>query len=309
MADPAILIIGAGPAGLTAGIYASRAGHETMIMERELVGGQVAKTALVENYPGFSRPVEAMNLVQEMAEQARRFGCQLVTAEVQGFAIEQSPASGIAVMTTTGRIVPRALIIATGTTPRRLGVAGEERFVGRGVSYCAICDGPLFRDKEVAVVGGGDSALEEADYLTRFCSRVFLIHRRDEFRAAKTVVDRVKQNEKITFLLSRVVTGIDGQTRLEKLDVKDLKTGKTDVLPVAGLFIYVGLLPNTGFCKEIIERDEAGFIKTDPEMRTNVPGIFAAGDVRQKRVRQIATAVGDGAIAGMMAHEYLQTIR
>ncbi len=309
-AQPEILIIGAGPAGLTAGIYASRAGHPTLILEKELVGGQVARTAIVENYPGFREPIEAMTLVEEMEEQARRFGCEFATDEVKGLtAVAGAGVTTITVTTVQGVRTPKALIIATGTTPRRLGVEGEERFVGRGVSYCAICDGPLFRGKEVAVVGGGDSALEEADYLTRFCSRVFLIHRRDEFRAARVAQERVRRNEKITLLLSRVVTRIEGKNRLEEVEIKDLKSGKTERLPVAGLFVYVGLLPNTGFCQGVVELDEAGFVKTDPEMRTNVPGVFAAGDVRQKRVRQIATAVGDGAIAAMMAHEYIETVR
>ncbi|NPV14887.1 thioredoxin-disulfide reductase [candidate division WOR-3 bacterium] len=302
MGEPEVLIVGAGPAGMTAGIYAARAGRRTVLIESELVGGQVAKTAIVENYPGFAEPIEAVELVARMEAQARRFGCQFETGEVTG--IDRS-AQGLEVKTTIGNFNPGAVIICTGTRPRPLGVEGEERFVGRGISYCAICDGPLFRDQAVAVVGGGDSALAEANYLTRFCSRVYLIHRRDEFRAAKVCQERTRQNPKIELLLSRVVTAFNGTSRLESLTIKDLKTGAVTTLPVAALFIYVGLAPNTAWCQGMLNLDEAGFIITDDSLQTSLPGVFAAGDVRRKALRQIATAVGDGALAAMMAHDYL----
>lgn len=302
MGDWEVLIVGAGPAGLTAGIYSGRAGHQTLILERELVGGQVAKTAIVENYPGFDEPVDAVELVARMEKQARRFGCQFETGEVTG--IDRSGA-GLEVKTAIGNFNPGAVIICTGTKPRSLGVEGEERFVGYGISYCAICDGPLFRDQEVAVVGGGDSALAEANYLTRFCSRVYLIHRRDEFRAAKVCQERTRQNPKIELLLSRVVTGLNGTKRLESLKIKDLKTGGETTLPIAALFIYVGLVPDTAWCQGVLNLDDAGFIITDENLQTSWPGVFAAGDVRRKPLRQIATAVGDGALAAMMAHDYL----
>lgn len=287
---------------MTAGIYASRAGRKALVIESELIGGQVAKTAIVENYPGFAEPIEAVELVARMEAQARRFGCQFETGEVTG--IDRS-AQGLEVKTTIGNFNPGAVIICTGTRPRPLGVEGEERFVGRGISYCAICDGPLFRDQAVAVVGGGDSALAEANYLTRFCSRVYLIHRRDEFRAAKVCQERTRQNPKIELLLSRVVTAFNGTSRLESLTIKDLKTGAVTTLPVAALFIYVGLAPNTAWCQGMLNLDEAGFIITDENLQTSLPGVFAAGDVRRKALRQIATAVGDGALAAMMAHDYL----
>lgn len=296
------MIVGAGPAGMTAGIYAARAGRRTVLIESELVGGQVAKTAIVENYPGFAEPIDAVELVARMEAQARRFGCQFETGEVTG--IDRS-ARGLEVKTTLGNFNPGAVIICTGTRPKPLGVEGEERFVGRGISYCAICDGPLFRDQAVAVVGGGDSALAEANYLTRFCSRVYLIHRRDEFRAAKVCQERTRQNPKIELLLSRVVTKFNGTNRLESLEIKDLKTGAVTTLPVAALFIYVGLAPNTAWCQGMLNLDEAGFIITDDSLQTSLPGVFAAGDVRRKALRQIATAVGDGALAAMMAHDYL----
>ncbi len=297
-----VLIIGAGPAGLTAGIYASRSGRSVTILEKELIGGQITKTAIIENYPGFSEPINALDLVQAMEKQARRFGCEFQMTEA--IKIAQTD-SGVEVLTTDGEIKPKAVIIATGTKPKKLGVPGEERLTGLGVSYCAICDGPLYRDKQVAVVGGGDSALEEAEFLSRFCSKVYLIHRRDEFRAAKIIQDRIRANPKIDLLLSQIVVSINGEKRLENLQIKNLKTGTVTPLPVSGLFIYAGLIPNTGFCQGVINLDESRFIITEENLQTNIPGVFAAGDVRKKTVRQIATAVGDGAIAGQMVAEYL----
>ncbi len=301
MPDPEILIIGAGPAGMTAGIYASRAGHSTLILEKEITGGQMTKTATVENYPGFAQPVNAFDLVQQMEAQARRFGCQFQNGAATG--LLKKP-EGIEVQTTVGTYQPQAVIICTGTQPRALGLKNEAELTGRGISYCAICDGPLYRDKEVAVIGGGDSALEEAEFLTRFSARVHLIHRRDQFRATQIVQARIRANPKITLHLSHIVASINGSQHLESLELKDLKTGKLTVLPVAGLFIYAGLVPNTGWCSGVIQQDESGFIITDENLSTSLPGVFAAGDVRKKTVRQIATAVGDGALAAMNAHDF-----
>ncbi len=306
MADPEILIVGAGPAGLTAGIYSARAGHTTLILEKELVGGQMNKTATVENYPGFAQPVNTLELVQNMDAQARRFGCEIETGEATGLKINGTQ---IELETTLGSIRPRALIICAGTEPRKLGLEREIELTGRGISYCAICDGPLYKDREVAVVGGGDSALEEADYLTRFCSRVHLIHRRDQFRAARIVEERVRSNPKIVLHLSRIVKTIHGTERLAGLTLTDLKTGTSIDLPVAGLFIYIGLIPGTGWCQGAVPLDESGFIITDEKMQTATLGIFAAGDIRKKTVRQIATAVGDGAIAAQSAHDFLSRSR
>ncbi|MGB9742599.1 MAG: thioredoxin-disulfide reductase [bacterium] len=302
MTDPEILIVGAGPAGMTAGIYASRAGHSTLILEKEITGGQLAKTATVENYPGFAEPVNAYDLIQRMETQARRFGCQFQQAEA--LKLQTSP-GGLKVLTTNGTVSPGALIICSGTQPRPLGLENEKELTGRGISYCAICDGPLYQNREVAVVGGGDSALEEAEYLTRFCSRVHLIHRRDQFRAAKVIEQKVRQNPKIILHLSCVVRKINGTERLNGLEIEELKTGNRQLLEVAGLFIYIGLIPNTAWCREVVLVDANGFIITDEHLQAGPPGIFAAGDCRQKTVRQIATAVGDGAIAATSAHDYL----
>ncbi len=301
MAEPEILIIGGGPAGLTAGIYASRAGHSTILLEKEITGGQMTKTTLIENYPGFAQPVSGFDLVQQMENQARRFGCQIEFDTATALLVTGSE---LEVETTNRRYRPGAVIICTGTRPRTLEIPGEQELAGKGVSYCAVCDGPLYRDKEVAVIGGGDSALQEADYLTRFCSRVHLIHRRDQFRAVKTLEERVRNNPKITLHLSHITTRINGQERLESLELKDLRTEETKILPVAGLFIYIGLLPNTEWCSNVIQLDEQGFILTDEKLQTNIPGVFSAGDVRKKELRQIATAVGDGAIAAMNAHHF-----
>ncbi len=301
MADPEILIIGGGPAGLTAGIYASRAGHSTLLLEKEITGGQMTKTTLIENYPGFAQPVNGFELVQQMENQARRFGCQIEFSAATALILTPS---GIEVEATTGKYYPRTIIICTGTKSRSLDIPGEKELAGRGVSYCAVCDGPLYKDKEVAVIGGGDSALQEADYLTRFCSRVHLIHRRDQFRAVKMLEERVRNNPQITLHLSHIATRINGKERLEDLELKNLATGETKILPVAGLFIYIGLLPNTEWCSNVIQLDEQGFILTDEKLQTNIPGVFSAGDVRKKELRQIATAVGDGAIAAMNAHHF-----
>jgi len=304
MDNPEILIVGAGPAGMTAGIYCARTGHKTVLLEKAFPGGQVTKTSAVENYPGYAEPVNALMLVQQMEAQTRRFGCTIVTAEAQGLTLSQG---GIAVQTSAGIITPKVLIIASGVEAKLLGVDGETRLTGRGVSYCATCDGPLFRNKAVAVVGGGDSALDEALFLAGMCSKVYLIHRRDQFRACQLAQERVRNNPRIELLLSSTVTSINGAQHLENIAVKNLKDGTTRTLPVAGLFIYVGSIPNTGWCRDVVLLDDAGFIITDEELRTNIPAIFAAGDVRKKAVRQIATAVGDGTIAAMMAHRLLES--
>ncbi len=302
MQQPEVLIVGAGPAGLTAGIYAARSGHRTLILEKGLPGGQITSTPEVENYPGFAEPIEAMELAQAMEEQARRHGCEIETIEATRLRADDDR---IEIATTGPAFRPRGLIIASGAQPRELGIKGERELRGRGVSYCAVCDGPLFRGKEVAVVGGGDSALDEALYLAGLCSRVYLIHRRDEFRAAMMTQERVRRTENIKLVLSSVVTAITGTGKLESIEVTNRRDNSKTVLPVSGLFIYVGSAPNTGWCRGVVDTDEAGFVRTDSLLRTNVPGVFAAGDVRATPLRQIATAVGDGALAAMTCHRYL----
>ncbi len=302
MKDPEVLIVGGGPAGLTAGIYAARAGHATRLLEKMMPGGQVANTPEVENYPGFAEPVVAIELAQAMEQQARSAGCEIEMTEATGLAVEDGR---LRVTTPAGDLRPGALVIASGVQSRKLELPGEDELRGRGVSYCAVCDGPLFRGKEVAVVGGGDSALDEALYLSGICSRVHLIHRRDEFRGTRVAQDRVRARDNIRLVLSSVVSAINGTGKLESLEVTSRKDGSKSDLPVSGLFIYVGSDPNTRWCADVVKLDESGFVRSDDRMATNVPGVFVAGDVRVSRLRQIATAVGDGALAAMMAHEHL----
>jgi thioredoxin reductase (NADPH) len=297
-----ILAVGAGPAGLTAGIYAARSGHKVIVLEKSFAGGQMALTSEVENYPGFSEPVGGMLLAQTMEQQAARFGCEMLNAEATAIAIASG---GFEVSTTAGPVATKTVIACSGVKPRLLGAPGEEELAGRGVSYCAICDGPLFKGKEVAVVGGGDSALDEALYLSNIVARVHIVHRRDEFRACKLAQERLRERSNVSYHLSSVIESFDGTQRLSGLTVKNLKDASSLSLPVAGAFIYVGWLPNTGWCSNLLALDDAGNIKTDDRLRTSVPGIFAAGDVRNTPLRQVATAVGDGALAAISAHDYL----
>jgi thioredoxin reductase (NADPH) len=297
-----ILAVGAGPAGLTAGIYAARSGHRALVLEKSFAGGQMALTNEVENYPGFSEPVSGMLLAQTMEQQAIRFGCEVLNAEATG--ITAGP-DGFEVSTNAGPIAAATVIVCTGVKPRLLGVPGEKELSGRGVSYCAVCDGPLFKEGEVAVIGGGDSALDEALYLSNIAARVHVVHRRDEFRGCKLAQERLRERANVSYHLSCVVDSINGTERVESLTIENLKDGSTFILPVRGAFIYVGWLPNTGWCSNLLALDDVRNIKTDERLRTNVPGVFAAGDVRNTLLRQIATAVGDGALAAISAHDFL----
>jgi len=297
-----ILAVGGGPAGLTAGIYAARSGHKALVLEKSFAGGQMALTSEVENYPGFAEPVSGMLLAQAMEQQATRFGCEMLNAEATGIA---QTSAGFEVSTTTSPVAAAAVIACSGVKPKLLGAPGEKELTGRGVSYCAVCDGPLFKGREVAVIGGGDSALDEAIYLSNIVSRVHVIHRRDEFRGRKFAQQRLREHGNVSYHLSCVVESFNGAQHLENLTIKNLKDSSTYALPVGGAFVYVGWLPNTGWCSHLLALDDAGNIKTDDRLRTNVPGVFAAGDVRNTPLRQVATAVGDGALAAMSAHDFL----
>jgi len=311
-----MVILGAGPAGLTAAVYAGRARLRAVMIDRGVPGGQMATTDLVENYPGFPQGISGGELAQLMAEQAERFGVSLEMGEVEGVRQEGQLWS---VQTSEGDFTSRALLIATGTRPRELGVPGEKELRGRGISYCATCDGAFFQDSEVVVVGGGDSAVAEAEFLTRYARKVTIVHRRDQLRAARSLQERVLGNPRVAVRWNAVVVAFQGEQRLEKVWVKDVKTGEESELPADGAFIYVGLLPNTGFLAEAIPLDENGYIVTDDSMavctppekggpgvlQPFAPGVFAAGDVRRKRLRQVSTAVGDAAVAAMAAEEYI----
>lgn len=298
-----VIILGGGPAGLTAGLYASRAQLRTLLVERMLLGGQVMTTTKVENYPGFPGGIDGPDLMLKMQEHCQEFGMEIRYGEATAL---QTVEGGYEVVVDGEPLATKTVIVAVGAEPRKLDVLGEAAFVGRGVSYCATCDGAFFKNVEVAVAGGGDTAAEEALYLTRFASKVYLIHRRDTLRATKLLQDRVFANPKIEMVWNTVVQRIEGDpSGLKCVELKNTVTNKFECLPVAGIFIAIGITPKAAFLTETLEVDAEGYLVTDDECRTRLPGVFVAGDVRKKLLKQIATAVGDGAIAGVMAEKYL----
>jgi len=301
--DYDLVIIGGGPAGLTAGLYASRAKLNAVLFERLMPGGQVLVTDLVENYPGFPEGISGSDLVQKMADQAKRFGLVIESDEVVSLDLEGEIKT---IRFNNRTVTTKAVIIAAGASPRRLNVPGEDVFYGRGVSFCGTCDGPFFRDKIVVAAGGGDTAVQESIFLTKFAKKVYLIHRRDQLRATKILQERAFANDKIEFVWDSAVTGISGSDGVEKVTVKNLKNGNSRDLAADGLFVWIGILPNTEFLKNAVKTDKFGFIITDSNMQTSVPGVFAAGDVRNTPLRQIATAVGDAAIAAISAEHYIE---
>ncbi|MFH1689697.1 MAG: thioredoxin-disulfide reductase [Candidatus Eisenbacteria bacterium] len=297
-----VIVIGAGPAGLTAGIYAGRARLKTLVLEGLMPGGQVVVTSHIENYPGIG-PTTGTELIAAMTEQMSSFGAELKTAEASSIEVK---GDGFVVTAGSGTFETRTVIAASGTAYKKLGVPGEAEFLGRGVSYCATCDGPLYKDLEIAVVGGGDSALQEALYLTTFARKVYLIHRRDEFRAVPILQERVRDNDKIECFCSCVVERITGANGVDAIEIKNVKTGEQATHPVAGVFLFVGLVPRTEFLGGVVDAAPDGFILTNDDMKTNVRGILAAGDCRAKLLRQIATAVGDGATAAFAAQRLVE---
>lgn len=301
-----VVIIGGGPAGLTAGLYSSRAKLRTLVIERMIMGGQVMTTTKVENYPGFPGGIDGPDLMLRFQEHCQEFGLETTTGEATGLRLED----GIKVLTVDDKEVrARAVIVTTGAEPSKLDVPGEVEFTGRGVSYCATCDGAFFREQEIAIVGGGDTAAEEALFLTRFAKKVYLIHRRDALRATKVLQDRVFANEKIEVLWNSAVDKVNGdQTGMTSIDLRNTKTGDVRDLPLQGLFVAIGVTPKAAFLTEVLDLDADGHVLTDPECRTSIPGVFAAGDVRKKILKQIATAVGDGAVAAIMAEKYIDEL-
>jgi thioredoxin reductase (NADPH) len=297
-----VIIIGAGPAGLSAAIYSARGGLKTAIFEKAMVGGQINVTDEVENYPGFEEPLSGFDLTNKMRMQAERFGTIFIDEEIIALGME-----GLCkvIETSEGKYRAKSVIICTGAHPRRLNVPGEERLTGRGVSYCATCDGALYRDKVVAVIGGGDSAIEEGIFLTRFAKKVIVIHRRDELRAQKIIQERAFRNPKMEFIWHTVVQEIHGEGKVQKLEVVNRQTKEISMIDVDGIFIYVGILPNNELLESRIELDSAGFVLTDEYMHTNVPGIYAAGDIRHTVLRQVVTATSDGAVAAWSAEKWI----
>lgn len=297
-----VLIAGGGPAGMTAAIYAGRAGWKTVVLDPLGGGGQASVTDIIHNYPGFPSGIQGAELMDLMARQAKSFG---VTIEYDEVTRVEKYGDVFNVACEASAHTARAIIYAAGTSPRKLGVPGEERFIGRGISFCATCDGALFRDKVVAVVGGGDSALTEAEFLTRFATEVLLIHRRDEFRAGLANVRRVMASPKVKRLMSSVIEEVRGDEQVRSIMVRDLKENKVVEVAVDGVFLYVGSDPNSGPVKHLVDTNEGGYIRTEEDMSTRTFGLFAAGDVRHKSLRQVATAVGDGAMAAWSAERYL----
>ncbi len=300
-----VVILGGGPAGLTAAIYASRARLRTLLVEKTFPGGQLMMCAHVENYPGYLGG-PGMELSEVMRQQAEKFGTESKIAEVARVDLLGAEK---AIYTTENEVIfSKAVILCLGARPRRLGVPGEQEFLGKGISYCAVCDGALFKDKILVVVGGGDTAVEDAVFLTRYASRVHLIHRRNKLRAQRIIQERAFANPSIEIHWNTVVKEIVGTDNVDHVTIENVQTGLPAKLPVDGVFILIGNEPNTKMLEGQIELDEAGYIITDENMQTNVPGVFAAGDVRRKALRQIVTACADGAIAATAAEKYIESL-
>lgn len=297
-----LIIIGSGPAGWAAAIYAARADLAPLLIAGSDLGGQLALTDRVENYPGFPQGISGAELAQLLQEQAERFGTRVELDEVVEVDLSTPP---FKVKTYGQEYKAQALIVATGTSPRKLQVPGEAEFTGRGVSYCAVCDGFFFRDQRVMVVGGGDTAVKEALFLTKFATIVYIVHRRDQLRAEQIIQEGAKRNEKIELIWETAVTEIVGDDKVTGVRLKNLKNDQESLLPIEGVFIYVGNTPNTTLFEGQLELDEERYILTDLKQRTSVPGVFAAGDVQERVLRQITTAVGTGAKAAMEAERYI----
>ena len=300
-----IIIIGSGPAGLTAALYTARAQLEPLVISGNQLGGQISITSEVENYPGFPQGTTGPELVQLMQQQAERFGARLLIDEVTEVSLKGGPP--FSVKTYADTYTADAVIVTVGASPRRLGVPGEEQFIGRGVSYCATCDGFFFRDKEVLVVGGGDSAIEEGLFLTRFATQVQVVHRRQELRAGETLKRRALANQKISFLLDTVVEEIRGNGKVEAVRLRDLKSDQVRELSTDGVFIFIGHDPNSQLFAGQLDMDAQGYLVVDRKMMTNIPGVFAAGEIMDPIYRQIATSVGQGCAAAMMAERWLES--
>lgn len=296
-----VIIIGGGPAGLSAAIYSSRSGLKTLLIEREMIGGHLIITDFIENYPGFDKGVNGFDLSLKLQTQAETFGAEIISAEIKNVS------DGLIkkIITEESEYQAKALIIAAGTSIRKLDIDGEFELTGKGVSYCAVCDAPLFKGKDTAVIGGGDSALQEAIYLSKFAKSVKIIHRRDTFRASKNLQDKALNTSNISVIYDSVPLEIKGLERVEKLIISNVKTQKKEELELSAVFVFIGLIPNTALFS-FLKLDESGYILTDENMQTSSKGIFACGDIRQKNLRQIITAASDGAIAAIEAEKFLQ---
>jgi len=297
-----IVIIGGGPAGLSAGIYTARARLSSLLVEKGIIGGLITDAEVVENFPGFPEGISGYDLTQLMYQQATKFGLETLTAEVTGIELEGEQKI---VKTSEGNLIAEAVIAASGTERVQLNVPGEKEFTGRGVSYCATCDAAFFTDQTVALVGGGNAAITEALQLTKFASKVMVIHRRDELRATRIVQEKAFTEPKIEFLWNNIVERIEGEDVVKRLRLRNVVTGEESTLDVSGVFVSIGFKPNTDYLKDILPLDAAGYIVTNEKMETEIPGIFAAGDIRRSSIRQVIAAAGDGATAAIYAEKFI----
>jgi len=298
-----VIIVGGGPAGLTAALYTSRNKHSTLLIEKGLIGGNINEAEKVDNYPGFPKGIGGMELTALMHEQALLYGTEVVNDEAIHINTEDNIRT---VNTTQGDFSAKALIITGGSERQKLNVPGEKEFSGKGVSYCATCDGPFFRDKRVAVVGGGNAALYEALHIAKFASKVSIIHRRDQLRATPVVQDKVFAEPKIEVIWNSVVKEVQGEIFVNKLKLADVKSNKESFLEIDGVFVAIGLVPNTSYLKDIVPLNNKGYIIVNNKMETGVPGIFAAGDIRENSIRQVIAAAGDGAVAAISAANFIE---
>jgi thioredoxin reductase (NADPH) len=303
--DFEVIVIGAGAAGLSAALFTARERLKTLLIERMTFGGQIANAETIENYPGLPASARGIDLAVNMLDQIKPYGLQTAFTEVEALHADQRP---FVVVTGAGSYTGKAVILACGSTLKRLDVPGESAFEGRGVSYCATCDGAMFQDQEVAVVGGGDAAMDEALYLTELAAKVTVVHRSDRLRATRVLQERAKAQPKIAWRWHTVVEGIEGGEQVERLRLTDVHTGETSLLPVAGVFIYVGLRPNTEFLQGVLPLDAGGHVPVNLRMETPIPGLYAAGDLRQHSARQVISSAGDGATAACFAIQYLRSV-
>jgi thioredoxin reductase (NADPH) len=305
-----VVIVGAGPAGLTAGAYAARAGLDAVILERASPGGQAVITDLIENYPGFPEGISGFELAERMRSQAEAFGAEIETAEVVKIEDDGAGEDRIVRMAAGSAVSALAVIIATGAGYRKLGIPGEEKLLGKGVSTCATCDGPLYRDKHVVVVGGGNTAIQESLFLAKFVGKLTLVHRRDRLRADKVLQERIfKLEPKVGFRWDSVPTEVTGESAVSGLSIKNVRTGEEETIGCDGVFIFAGFVPNSGFVSGYVKTDEAGYIVADEKMATSVEGVFACGDVRKSSLKQVVAACGEGAVAAISAQHYIDEKR
>jgi len=297
-----IIIIGGGVAGLTAGMYAKRGGMDALLFERMFPGGQASTTYMIENYPGFDEPISGPDFAMKLESHARKYGLEILYDEIIDLELEGRIKK---VITEKESFETKAVILAMGASPKTLGLEKEERFRGRGVSYCATCDGAFYKGKIVAVVGGGDTAVEDALFLAQYASKVYLIHRRDQLRAIKILQERVMEHSKVEILWDTVVESIIGDEQVEGIKIRNVKDGSTSELKLDGLFIAIGIQPNNDLIKGKLELDNGGFVITDENMSVGIPGVFAVGDLRRKPLLQIVTAAADGAVGAISAQRYI----